>query len=274
MSGPLHFPHLIVSLMTLRRFHSDPVTVYAYRISKSIAEVIAEDDRLNIKVQLWNPETLGDKSHLLEKLKVVQSVSEPALYLDADTMILGRLDGLTQNTEAGIVATQCNDDVTMTRKMKSRIRRLRKTPEIPAEYVQKALTEDYPTLNGGVFVSRPSRALDTWLEWTTAAYPIQSVPDETILNVLQTKENVKVVDGYNVSPNCRRPAKIVHGYSFRWWRTNDPIWFACLKEVETSNYGNFQKWKRLSDLFLEYHRKQREASMIMRQIRQERRKIK
>ena len=271
MSGPVHFPYLIVSIMTLRKFHNDPITIYAYRTSMQLAKLIASDERLNVKAQLWEPQTSGDKSQLIEKLRMVQAASDPVLYLDADTMILGRLDGLIQ-TDVELVATQCNNDSSMTRKMKSRIRRLRKTPEIPPEYVQKALYENYPTLNGGVFVSRQGAALDTWAEWTEAAFRTnQSVPDETVLNVLQTKENVEVVTGYNVRPGCDLPAKIIHGYAYRWWRTNDPKWFDCLKEVESNNFGNFQKWKHLSDLFTEYQGKQREASMIMRKIRQGRR---
>ena len=271
ISGPTYLPYLMVSLSTLRKFHDGPVVVYAYPESFELVSLIAQDKRIDIQAKIWDPVPRKDKrdSQFVEKLKMVLSENEPVVYLDSDTIIRDKLDGLQQDT--GITATQINDTTGFNRQTYSRIRRLLRFPEIDSAIIRKALrTPDIPMLNGGVFWANPkSSIVSMWLEWSLLADQITHIPDEIVLNILQTLDDVRVVRGYNGSVHSK-DQRVLHGASHYFWKKHDGSWFKEFETVKQLDLGMFHKWSDIADLCIARELKGLEVVHLDKLIRRKR----
>ena len=270
MSGPSHMPNLVVSLYSLRRHYTGPITVYAWPESWHFVRHVARDTRLNVEVRLASPNYRGKNSQFFHKIQTVKNETDQVMYLDADTMPVGKLDDLFRlalNTE--FLATQFNEWTTHGGIIRNRISKLRDFPEINQDAVDNLLHNPWPwpSVNGGVFIAEPeSEAVVLWEKWTSVCKEQLFIADETVLHAVMSylvrKENnepeapilFSVVPEYNTSPKHKAQTQNVtdvriwhfHGDSnlrpdkcplgvYLWW----PIYQQCLQQ----NVGNIQDWQ-------------------------------
>lgn len=272
MSGQAHLPYLVCSLHTLRKYWDGQVRIYAWPESYDLAKVIATDRRLGIeRVELSEPpyrrsRAIGSNSQFLHKIQMARSMKgqvDSALYLDADTTVHGDLGQLFIRAELrGFCATQWNQWTTNSGIVAKRLKGLYEVEMIDRSALDLLLEDPWPSVNGGVWASRPdSPVLPTWFDWTLAACPM-FIADERVLHVLQVAYGPKdqfltatdkgkwnscpklnatlpldemVVRHYH-GDSCCRPTKSRQGYD-SWW----PIYQECLQE----NVGMMSDWRGL-----------------------------
>lgn len=264
MSGQAHLPYLVASLNTLRRWWTGPVWIYAWPESYPLVSRIAEDDRLAVTAVEREPVYRGKNDQFLDKILMVsqQPPNDVLLYLDADTTIHGRLTPLFELAEeVGFCATQFNGWTTDSRMMRGRLGSLRDYPLIDHSLIDRVCQPGWPSVNGGVWASRPtSPVLPLWSEWTLAASVHHGtyIADEKVLHLLMAKfypkELLVAVRGvWNCSPVYQpatvadsevrvrhyhgdsnvRPDKSAKGHRL-WW----PIYQECL----ANNVGYINEW--------------------------------
>ena len=264
MSYPAHLLYLVVSLRSLRRHWNGPVFVHAWPESIELVKRIEEDSHLDVLAVPWEPEYRGKNAQFESKQLVVQSAAPEnlILYLDADTLIAGPLDELFDRAaEFGFLATQFCEWVTTGKIMQSRIKRLRKFPNIDQGPVEEVLARRWPSVNGGIFCCHPnSPVLSKWHAWTKVARSI-FISDETVLHAVMPQAvwmgSMDVYPGgvYNCSPkyqpstlpdsevkiwhfhgDCNsRPQKSLRSV-LMWW----PEYQECLRD----NVGGMAEWRK------------------------------
>ncbi len=262
MSGPAHMPYLVVSLATLRLWYTDKIVVYAWPESYSIAQKIANDERLEIEVQIREPAYRGKNSQFIDKIALMQSLKDEVdvgMYLDADTIVYEKIDSLFEMVgEKSFAATQFNDWTTIGGMVSKRLGWLKEFEAIEQEHIQEVINNQYPSVNGGVFACKPDTpVLSLWHTWTMEAKSV-FIADEIVLHVMLSKfrDEITVLKGgsFNCSPKYQpndladedviirhfhgdsnvRPQKSMKGYE-EWW----PYYKACLNR----NIGNINDWR-------------------------------
>lgn len=266
-SGAAHLPYLVCSLYTLRQHWQGPVHVFSWSESRDIARQIALDNRLQIEFHDRQPAYRGKCDQFMDKQKVVEEWPDHRdvlLYLDADTTVHGDVSPLLAAAEdAGFAATQWNDWMSGRGIARKRILDLLGVSDIPEGLIREIISEDWPSVNGGVWAAKPdSGVLPVWYDWTMKARHL-FIADEKVLHVLQkefasTGEMTTVLGGrYNCSPiyqppdmpdgavvvrhyhgdACVRPSKGARNRGPElWW----PVWRECLEQ----NIGGVRQWWR------------------------------
>lgn len=270
MSGKAHLPYLVVSLHTLRKHWTGPISVFAWGESFETAKQIANDRNLDVAVYLRptkyahskNGQFL-DKIDLMTQLATSSNPDQRYLYLDADTMPVGDLRGLMEGRPDSelLLTTRFNHWVVAGSVIRNRIQRLlsldaplfldgtkEQAPSMSA-FAHMLLHEDnanFPSVNGGVFSIRGGMAtanlLSLWKQWTLQAHEAGVfIPDETALHPLAFMHHGRgevgvSPPGYNVSPKyCGDPALYPQGV-FLWHFHGDSN-----VRPKKSAYG-FQLW--------------------------------
>lgn len=261
MSGPAHAPYLATSLWTLRQHWQGNVQVYAWPESYDMISRITSDSRINAGIHRREPMHRGKNAQFLDKILLMQQVESPSnLYLDADTLIAGPLDEMFMAAEEkGFVATQFSDWFSAGGLARRRIERLKNYSEIDGNLVDMVISEDLPSVNGGVFACRPeSPVLPLWLKWSWAARGI-FICDECVLHLMQTafsgdEITVSLGGKYNASPKYvpeigPDKVSIWHGHGDCWTRPEKSrygwsMWWRVFRECLDENVGEMQDWYR------------------------------
>ena len=259
LSGDAHAPYLAVALNTLRRHYTGRVIVWSYPESWDTVRAITADDRLYAENRHWNPTYRGKNSQFAQKQIVMQQIdSEVGIYLDADLIINASLDPLFEMAEeSSFVATQFNDWVTNGGTIRKRIEGLVGCSEIDQYVVQRLITEEHPSVNGGVFVCRKDSPILP--QWHTATMSVinKFIADEVCLHTftLQPFSRICVAGGggWNTSPkykpaglaNC--DVKIWHGHGDSFVRPNKcqfgvDLWFPEYQLCLQDTIGGICKW--------------------------------
>lgn len=264
MSGPAHLPYLLTSLYTLRRYWDGPIDVASWLESWDIVRRIARDPSLDVQPLLREPKYQGKNGQFMDKIRLAQGypAEDTILYLDADTTIHGKLDKLFDSAETyGFAATQFCEWTSNVGIARGRLETLLEFPEIPGDLVQRAMTERWPSVNGGVWAANPrSLVLPNWYEWTMHAKST-FIADEKVLHLMQLiyvpqgemttltggrwncstmnrfrpptlKDKEVIINHYHGDSNTR-PDKSPQGYA-RWWE----VYQECLAR----NIGGIREW--------------------------------
>jgi len=190
ISGPAHLPYLITSLWALKDHWQGDVIIHAWPESYDLIKQMDLDIRLPItNVCKREPAYRGKNSQFLDKIIVAQeSKADITLYLDADTIVQGCLDPLFEYADQyGFAATQFCDWVTTGRTIGRRIKDLEKFIELDQSLIEIATKQSWPSVNGGVWATRPSSSvLPLWYEWTMAA-KTTFIADEKVLHLMMLK---------------------------------------------------------------------------------------
>lgn len=273
ISGRSHLPYLATSLLTLRRWWSDRVVIYAWPESYETAQRIGSDLEINAGVVRIEPERrcrlIGGQP--FDRIRIMQDDSNKTagVYLDCDTLVANFNDDLFILCEdRGFTFTQFCDWVTTGHRISKRIARLVGIEGIDQDAVQYALSCPLPSVNTGIFACRPhSPILDRWHAAVTAAVGL-FIGDEISAHAIMAADmlemmphlnmhpllNVWYGGAWNCSPNFQpkhlpddkvfiwhghgdcftRPSKSPKGVEL-WW----PVYEECLKK----NIGGIWDWK-------------------------------
>jgi hypothetical protein len=236
------------------------VVVYAYPESYKDVCRIAEDERLKIEAQLWEPTYKGKNGQFINKIRVAMSLDcDVGLYIDADTTVHGDLSPLFYYADqCGFCATQFNDWLSNSRRVRGRIARLQDFKGIDQSCVERAMIQPYASVNGGVFAFRPeSDVLPAWDDWTVKAKSI-FIADETVLHALLPRFSSSMVVATGGQFNCSpiyQPAYLkdeavvvrhYHGDSNlridNKSRRGCELWWPYFKECVKQNIGGLADW--------------------------------
>ncbi len=266
ISGPAHIPYVTVSIWSLRTRakYTGPVIVFSWPESTGFLRALERDDRLNIWVSEREPKLrraagLGGNSQGLDRIDLAMSLdSDVVLYIDADSSVHGDITPMFAEAErCGYCATQWCDWWTNNGKTRGRIRALADVESLPRDYVHELITKQYPSLNCGVFATKPdSPLLPQWYDWCKACGPM-FISDERTQHLLMVKypEQMSVMMGgsYNCSHKYR-PANLNPNDVNIWHYHGDSntkpgkspeamaMWSELWKECLEKDIGSVRSW--------------------------------
>ncbi len=265
MSGAAHVPYLAASIWSLRKTGYDgPVTVFAWRESVGYVRKLEQDDRLNIWVSEREPkyrreDGLGRNSQGLDRISLSMSLDcDVSLYLDADTTVHGDLTPMFEVADrVGYCATQWCDWSTHRGHTRKRVLSLREFDGVPNDLIEEVVSRPLPSLNCGVFASKPtSPLLPQWYDWCLAAGR-SFISDEKTQHLLMaafpTQMEVLLGGAFNCSPKFQPNNLTDEDVVVRHYHGNSntkegksekgialwtPIWQECLE----LNLGKIAGW--------------------------------
>lgn len=261
LTGPTHAARLVVSLWSLRKYYDGPVTVFTTRPeSHEIGSYCEQDSRLHVRHVRALEAKVRRNSAFLTKLDLLVSPPyETTVYLDADTLVAGKLDELTNvETDVQFHATRFANWVSSGKIMAKRISRWRTIrqkrfdPQWLADLVDDALKER-PAVNGGVFAIRHgAEILTPWRDLAYAGWKT-FICDEVALQLLLHRYPHRLLDcRYNCSP--RHAGNLpdtriwhFHGEKHLAAGLARSIWLPEYEECMRLDVGRISKWTPAGD---------------------------
>lgn len=275
MSGRPHVPYLLTSIYSLRtRANYDGVIrVYAWEESYDLIREISNRTRgfLNFNVLPRTPEYRGKNSQFFDKVKLSNELAdagsdyEAFLYLDADAMPVKSLDYMLSmaKTHKGFVATQFADWVSNIGNPRKRLAPLQNY-RVDQTYVRRAMTQPYPSPNGGVFAFSPEAKapLKKWLSDTNLVKEEVFIADEVVLHTVVAAFNGRGLNVmhsgvYNASPkyfnwNGDQEPYVIHFHGDSnckkkgdgQWKSERGVdlWLPVLRACWERNLGDIRDW--------------------------------
>ena len=209
LTGPGHAVRLAVSIWSLRKHFDGPITVYTTQTeSHAIGERLAADYRLGVEHCTFTQAAVRKNSSFLTKLALLPHVPyATALFLDADTLVVGDVGPLMALTDADeFHATQFAQWQTTTRVIRRRIESWRALEQdrFPADWYRQIIDDALrlrPAINSGVFGFRPrAPILRLWNELTQIGRNM-FICDEVALQIALHRFPHQVLDcRFNCSP--------------------------------------------------------------------------
>jgi hypothetical protein len=261
LTGPAHGVRLVVSLWSLRRHYAGPVTVFTtHTESHEIGDRCRRDPRLRVD---HCPTRLADvrrNAAFLTKLDVLGQVPYPAaVYLDADTLIVGRLDPLIEAANRSeFAATQFADWLSSGRLIRRRIEAWRSVqPRCHDSDWMNSLVDEAlqprPAVNGGVFAfQQGARLLPQWRELAYAGWNT-FICDEIALQLLLPRYPHEVLDcRFNCSPLYgfeRTDVRVWHFHGERHLRHARcrELWWPAYRICVAENIAGLAEWQPGAD---------------------------
>jgi len=201
--GQSHLVRLAVSLYTLRRHYSGPITIINGGGDGGVVPRIAEGSEASV----LNVTAADDSKNGVYAFKGSLGSRFPYalnLWLDADTTVHGPVGGLFDAGDAyGLAVTQFSDWRTTGRVVSKRINRWRKvcSPVLDVVGVVDLITRvSQPAVNTGVFVVRREHPFLS--DWADLCGRLKTfIADEIACQLLLTKHrHVMLSDRWNWSP--------------------------------------------------------------------------
>lgn len=247
---------LLVAVASLRGAYSGPVTVYTTRPeSDAFAERLVREPRLALRTSQYPEIAAGRNSTYLTKVALLNCVPfERAVFLDADTLVVGDVSALCDvSEEAPFVATQFANWRTSDSPVHGRLERWRTLEQrsFPPEYLRSLVDTaeaDHPAVNCGVFAFRPGAPiLRPWYELAAVGWET-FIPDEIALQLLLPHYPHRLLDcRYNCSP-IHAPetddVRIWHFHGSRHLETRfaRSLWLPAFRECWDQNLAGVQAW--------------------------------
>lgn len=263
LSHPPHGPYLVVSLNSLRRWCDYPVILHGWEETGSydIVSQIANDPRLG---PIWargrDPAFRGHGDYWVDKIDIMleQRDVDSSLLLDADTIIVGKLDELFEAAEKyGYAVTQFCDWKTTNNIIKNRVKRLLVYPELNLDLINNCLEHAYPSPNVGIFSCVPDTpVLHEWRRWSYIARDV-FIADESVMQALLPKYvregKAAVIDGRFNCSTMRfqhipdNEVVIWHGHGNSFLRPEKSpkghaMWWEQYQAALERNLGNIRDW--------------------------------
>ncbi len=179
------------------------------------------------------------------------------LYLDADTTIHHRIDSIFGIADTyGFVATQFCQWVSTGSVIRARVGRLREFPEIEQWAVERVLSVQHPSPNGGVFAcNSKSPLLDTWYDWSLLAKSV-FIADESVLHVLQVarQDEMIILTGGRWNCSHRYQGKIQDPFIYHYHGDSNvrpdkspkahELWWPLYRVCMADNIGGMAEWRK------------------------------
>jgi hypothetical protein len=264
---------LLVSLFSLRRHYSGPVTILSEGAeSRALCAKIGK--ALNAEVCEWNcgvPEG-RNRAYLAKTRYAFGTPYETTIALDSDTLVVGAIDELFQIAENNsFCVAQLGQWRSNGRTISRRIRQWREF--LPAD-IKPALGFG-PAINCGVVAF--TRDAQLYQDWMTSALPGRHffIPDEVCCQVMLHRYPHKVLDGiWNCSckhddPN-RVGVRIIHYHGRKHCRIGLPFhgekWFDTFRTVLRQNIADVQNWSPAGDRALRRQLNQKHSPVSVNNV--------
>lgn len=238
---------LLVSIKSLRNYYDGPITVFLE--NSNLDKFNSFVNKYNFSI--FNVDSQKLDSSYVRKIAISKlSPYDKTVFIDADTLIVGKIDEIFDNIEDNdLVVTQFCDWLSSGGAIGRRIKGFSKY--ITEETLKKAL--DYgPAINTGVYGFHKNCSMfDEWLQLAKMGQSSRLyIPDEIACQILLHKYKVKVLGSkYNVSAKFGmndEDKRVIHFHGRKHCRRFElaEVWIKAFiellesKEVNISEYIN------------------------------------
>lgn len=261
LTGVSHAVRLVVSLWSLRRFYSGPITLLTtQKESHAIGSRCAADARLGIDHRVIRaPKLKRNHSFLTKASYCLDAPYQANVHLDCDTLVTGDIEPLFDvGPEQPLIVTQFSDWSTAKPVIRKRIEAWRElsqdkmSQERYTEIIEKSL-ESQPAINTGVFgYYHRAPILPRWKEWTWVGRKT-FICDEIALQILLPQFAHRTLDcRFNCSPVYRSNQEDVrvwhfHGKKHLRKELARQLWLPAYEEVCALNLAGILEWTPSKD---------------------------
>ncbi len=267
-----HAARLVVSLFSLRRRYSGPVTIFATRSeADDVLDFLVKDERLApLAVERLTEFSIEPEAHfsrsntnyITKVLAIEQSPFDATLFLDADTLVVGDIQPLIDSAVRDpITVTQFSDWKTTDIRYRKHLETWKCLVEsAPTEFalerrLQYMMTTSLPVINTGVVALRTdSELIGPWKSLASLGRSCH-IPDEMALQLLLPDyEHCRLGTEFNCSP-CYASESVLSTHEVRIWhfvnathlRDADSrgIWLPAYDECFEKNIANISQWSRI-----------------------------
>lgn len=239
---------LAVSLWSLRRHWSGPVQIFVGDVAAAAVCVRMAENINDMDVTISGHDLPNTRRHAHYVAKpgiALASPFERSIFLDADTLVCGPLDGLWTDT---LKITRFAGWLSTGKIISGRIKQWSTVSPYARQLVGGALSKEWPAINTGVFAwGRNYSGLRAWEQLTLAGQRC-SFTDEVALQILYPAlaDSDLVDDRWNCSPlyGLHRPPNIWHFHGRGHVRKNQgrEIWLPALREAMAENFAGLGEW--------------------------------
>ena len=257
-----HAARLVVSIASLRRWYSGPVTIFTTRPeSHEIGEFCCADPRLGTQ-QIRIAERMSktqESAFLTKPTAIVNSPYAATVYLDADTLVVGDISPLLESAQlSDVTAVVFHQWKTTDRHLVDLLstwRRLegKKRDRFGLKHlIDGLLANPFPGINAGVFaMQRSSPIVQDWYDLSYLGRK-NYIPDEIALQLLLQKYPHRLLDTrFNCHPSANpemRDVRIWHYagslHMFNWGPERN-LWYPAYLECRRLNLAKIAKWSNI-----------------------------
>ena len=251
--GPGCTVRLLVSIYSLRRHYSGPITIISEGSeSDAICSQIAK--AMNVDIKYATFDTNGPRNHpLLAKTKINQATPyDYSVFIDADTLVVGKIDELFNDSQFTI--TRMCDWSTRGPKVS---RRIRNWSDVCPDLIEPALNYG-KAINTGVYAFKKDASIfSDWYDLTLKNVDT-FIPDEISCQLLITKHEHLLLDcRFNWS--CKygpesSDVRIIHYHGRKHCRPGLPFnatkWIETYNEVVQQDLAGIRQWQPAGDRML------------------------
>lgn len=241
---------IIVSLWTLRKHYTGPVTV---GVTNEDEQNILTHAAQRLDLQLLRVAKHGTKhSHYLSKAYIpTWTPYDDTVYIDADTVIVGPLDGLFGHR---LAITQFSEWISTGPRMSGRCLKWQGiSPMIDAlvarQVRQKVTGEaEYQAINTGVFAfSKRNEQLALWQTVTAAGAGLFMTDELAMQLIFPDLDCVVLPDNFNCSATYgvhRDDVRIWHLHGKKHLRKQEcrDVWLPAFEEACAAKVGQINRW--------------------------------
>ena len=261
LTNPQLAARLVVSIYSLRRWYSGPITLFTTRPeSHNIGALCAEDQRLGIDhCRMHESNGKGHLSAYLTKTTLPRrGPYDVNVFLDADTLIWSSIDELLYAAQSvPLVVTGFCAGSTTCEPVKSRLmkwRKIRKEADRSYELrhrLKELLSTPFSAVNAGVFAFRRNADFaKRWIDLATLGRALP-LPDEIALQIMLFEiEHMFLGYQYNCHPSFfdeQIGARIWH-FAGRTHLSDScrPFWLPVYKECVRRDVAKLGTWSRVT----------------------------
>lgn len=260
LCGTKHDVMGAVSIRSLRRFWSGPITIFSDAASMAHAKLIGKAAEADV----WAHTLVRYRRNSAYAGKPALPFLSPykwTVQLDADTMILRLFKELWPRNDREFVLTMFSSWVSTDRRITNRINQWK---DVAVDELSRCLAAPYPALNTGVvaYGCECVEAREEWAEMTNrkpAVFMSDELAAQLCLPRWNDAGNTRVLnDAFNWSPLYHsRPleeARIIH---FHGRKTLHPaafdIWWPEYRAAIDENWGGLADWTPAGDKRLRHY---------------------
>lgn len=242
---------LTVSLFTLRRWWSGPVTlIVTNQDCEEVGGRICRDPQIRADVKRTEILNVKHAAYVTKTLLPAWTPYDRTVYIDGDTVVVGKIDKLF---DPEVALTQFSNWQTQGRKVSGRIKWWKGLSPFIDELIAEQLAESRPAINTGVtgWHGHGEAWAPTWHAMAVKGH-LTNMTDEISIQLLSNRlEGVKVFDDrWNCSPIYgigKQDARIWHFHGDKHASRNrapqgTEIWWPCFEEALKANIGGISGW--------------------------------
>ena len=257
-----HAARLVVSLASLRRWYSGPVTIFTTRPeSHEIGELCCADPRLGtnqIRIQERMAKT-QETAFLTKSTAIANSPYPATVYMDADTLVVGDISPLIESAPmSDVTAIVFHRWKTTDRHLVELLSTWRKHEGKKRDrfglkqLIDGLLANPFPGINAGIFAMKPSSPI--LQDWHDLSYLGRKnyIPDEIALQLLLQRYPHRLLDTrFNCHPSANPEMRDVRIWHYAGslhmcnWGPERNLWYPAYLECRRHNFAKMAEWSNI-----------------------------